>query len=556
MSLRIVAASFALCLLAGAPAQAAPPGDGGATGPAAALQASAKAPADPDRAVNDPTIYDTGPDGQVNQAQVNETASLKHHTMVIDGKLVRFTASAGHLVAYDSRKKAEAAFFYTAYTMEGTQKDKRPVTFLWNGGPGSASIWLHMGSWAPKRLKSDAPTIINPSQQPTSFPLIDNEITLLKQSDLVFVDPPGTGYSAAIAPHKNRDYWGVDVDGQVVTDFIIRFINQNNRQSSPKYLYGESYGGIRTPIVAKLLEREGTGRYDPDPSGKPPVVLTGVILNSPILDYASNCEMEEATSCGGYLPSYAMMANFFHKSPARGSQTVEQYLEALRQFTTVRYMPVEGMTAAARKKFLDTQKGWTLLADLVSRAALDTLTWYKNFKQLPGDYRNELMPGYELGRYDGRMKVPAGNSYAPDDYINVAFLNQFRQLMPYYVNYRSASTYEPLGNAIFYWNWNHNGTTDPNSLGDIQIALTYDPGLKWLVMHGYEDNATPGYQTEMDLIGVDLAGRVPVKWFEGGHMTYNTEASRPALEAVISDFFAAPPFKPGAVTEVAQRIAN
>ncbi|WP_088155580.1 S10 family serine carboxypeptidase-like protein [Inquilinus limosus] len=556
MSLRIVAASFALCLAASAPGLAAPPGAAADTAGAAQASLAQAAPrAEPDRVVNDPTIYNTGPTGQVNLAQVNETTSLKHHSMAIDGKLVRFTAGAGHLVVNGADGKPEAAFFYTAYTMDGAAKNTRPVTFLWNGGPGSASIWLHMGSWAPKRLKSDAPNIINPAQQPDSFPLVDNEITLLKQSDLVFVDPPGTGYSAAIAPHTNRDWWGVDADGVVVADFITRYINQYNRQSSPKYLYGESYGGIRTPIVAKLLERQGTSLYAPDPTGKPPVVLTGVILNSPILDYASNCEMEEAVSCGGYLPSYAMMANFFHKSPARGSQTIEQYLAGLRQFTSVRYAPVEAMTPGARKKFLDTQKGWALLNDLVARAALDTLTWYKSFKQLPGDYRNELMPGYELGRYDGRMKVPAGNSYAPDDYINLAFLNQFKQLMPYYVNYRSASTYEPLGNAIFYWNWNHNGTTDPNSLGDIQIALTYDPGLKWLVMHGYEDNATPGYQTELDLIGVDLYDRVPVKWFEGGHMTYNTEASRPALEAVISDFYAAPPFGSDAA-EIAQQAAN
>lgn len=550
MSLRSVTASLALCLLASSPGLAASPG---AAPQAAALQAKAPA-AEPDRVVNDPTLYNTGPDGQVNLAQVNETSSLKHHSMAIDGKLVRFTAGAGHLVVSGADGKPEAAFFYTAYTMDGAPKNTRPVTFLWNGGPGSASIWLHMGSWAPKRLKSDAPNIISYGTQPESFPLVDNEITLLKQSDLVFVDPPGTGYTAAIAPHKNRDFWGVDVDGQVVADFITRYINQANRQSSPKYLYGESYGGIRTPIVAKLLERQGTSRYAPDPTGKPPVILTGVILNSPILDYATNCEMVGDVSCAGYLPSYAMMANFFNKSPARGSQTIEQYLESLRQFTSVRYAPVEAMTAATRKKFLDTQKGWALLNDLVARAALDTLTWSRAFKQLPGDYREELMPGFDLGRYDGRMKVPAGNSYAPDDYINVAFLNQFKQLMPYYVNYRSASAYESLGNAIYYWDWNHNGTTDPNSLADIQVALTYDPGLKWLVMHGYEDNATPGYQTELDLIGVDLAGRVPVKWFEGGHMTYNTEASRPALEAVISDFYAAPPFgSDAATTEVARQ---
>ncbi|WP_244125905.1 S10 family serine carboxypeptidase-like protein [Burkholderia gladioli] len=504
-----------------------------------------------DKVLNDPNTYATTRSGTIKLASINEDTSVKRHTIAINGKTVPYTARAGHLVAYKTNaqgKTAEAAIFYTSYTRDGLGKENRPVTFLWNGGPGSASIWLHMGSWGPKRLKSDAPNMANDTVQPSSFPFEDNAISLLDESDIVFVDPPGTGLSTAISPLQNRDLWGTDADAQVVADFIVSYTNKFNRQSSPKYLYGESYGGIRTPIVANLLEQAGTSGYVPDPTGKPAKVLAGFILNSPLVDYNSNCDMEDGSvTCEGYIPSYAMAADYFKKSTQRGTRSQAEYLAELRTVArttfqnTYRTYFTNGRPKSTWNAFAASSQGQAVLNQLSSYTGISASTWKSNFNYTPGPFRSALVPGYQLGRYDARMKVPNGNSFAADDYINVAFLNQLKTYFPDFVNYQSKSAYQPLNNdTIGIWKWARAGlpaNTLPQSITDIQAVLTANPDAKLLILHGYEDIATPGFQTELDLEGVNLADRVPVKWFEGGHMIYNTEQSRAPLKQAIDAYY-------------------
>ncbi|KVW63347.1 peptidase [Burkholderia ubonensis] len=507
-----------------------------------------------DKELNDPNLYDTTKDGAIALSAINEDSSVKRHTITIDGKVLPYVARAGHLVAYrgtGTNKKAEAAIFYTAYTRDALPKENRPITFLWNGGPGSASIWLHMGSWGPKRLKSDAPNMADDAKQPESFPFEDNAISLLDQSDIVFVDPPGTGLSTAISPLKNGDLWGTDIDAQVVADFITSYTNKYNRQSSPKYLYGESYGGIRTPIVANLLEQAGTSGYAPDPSGKPAQVLAGFILNSPLVDYNSNCDMMRGqVTCEGYIPSYAMTADYFKKSVKRGGQTQEQYLNELRTLarsmfqTTFRtYFASNGTPNSKWAAFTAGPEGRAVLSKMADYTGIPASTWKSAFNYTPGPFRGALVSGYTLGRYDARMKVPNGNSFEADDYINVAFLNQLKTYFPDFVNYKNNSAYEPLNDeTIGNWKWQRAAGQAyyPQSITDIQAVLTADPNAKLLILHGYEDIATPGFQTELDLEGVNLADRIPVKWFEGGHMIYNTEMSRVPLKQAIDSYFRSP----------------
>lgn len=555
--------------------------------------------APPDTVVKETTFYDTTINGSVTLADVNETVSAMRHTMTINGKPTRFTARAGHLVAYAAAtgkdpagKSAEAAIFYTAYTRDDLPREKRPVTFFWNGGPGSSSIWLHMGSWGPKRLKSDAPNILASAytKQPDSFPFIDNEITLLEQSDLVFVDPPGTGHSTAVFPHRNLDFWGTDIDAKVVADFITRYNNVNNRQSSPKYLYGESYGGIRTPIVANLLEAAGTSRFDADPSGKPPTVLSGYILNSPLVDYTSTCDDNPTASCAGFAPSYAMAADYFKKS-TRTTESQADFLQAIKRYTKDIYTPTYNKYVVASKltpegkKFIATKEGADFLAGLAKKTGLNATIWTsENLNVKPSVFREKLIPGFMLGRFDARMKVPGLSEeeldladkqwdftlakygrdsvefkqaknfywdkvkyYAPDDYIDVAFPNQFSTYLSSFVNYQAVSNYESSSDpANHNWVWKRAGqsSNNPVSIPDIQSALTYDPALKLLILHGYEDIATPGYQTELDLAGAGLGERIPVKWFEGGHMIYNTEVSRPLLKETLDQYYLGAPHDP------------
>ncbi|MEX3630281.1 MAG: peptidase [Burkholderia sp.] len=506
-----------------------------------------------DKLLDDANIYDTRYDGSIALTKINEDSSVKRHTITIDNKVLPYVARAGHLIAYHgdgTGKKPEAAIFYTAYTRDALPKENRPVTFLWNGGPGSSSIWLHLGSWGPKRLKSDAPNMADPTKRPDSFPFEDNAVSLLDQSDIVFVDPPGTGYSTAIAPLTNTDLRGTDIDAQVVADFITSYINKYNRQSSPKYLYGESYGGIRTPIVANLLEQAGTSGYAPDPSGKPAKVLAGFILNSPILDYSSPCDSTRGeTSCAGFIPSYAMAADYFKKSSKRGAQSQEQYLAELRTLARKTFQPIydsyfkHGKPTEAWNSFASSAQGQTVINTLADYTGIPASSLQgRNFNMGPASFQSQLVSGYQLGRYDARMKVPNGNGFDADDYIDVAFLNQLKTYFPDFVNYKSRSRYKASGETTYPWKWQRAGSDsdNPESITDIQAVLTANPDAKLLILHGYEDIATPGFQTELELEGVHLGDRIPVKWFEGGHMIYNTESSRAPLKQVIGDYFQSP----------------
>ncbi|MGN8119924.1 S10 family serine carboxypeptidase-like protein [Labrys sp. 22185] len=263
---------------------------------------------------------------------VDETPSSKHHTYSVNGVTFDYTARAGHLIAYapensgnSGGKDAQASIFYMSYTRDDLPKDQRPVTFFWNGGPGEPSIWLHLGSYAPKYLKVDSPNLPVGPNMPDSFPLVDNPQTLLDQTDLVFIDVVGSGYSEAISPHKNKDFWTTMKDAGIFRDFITAYINKYNRQSSPKYLFGESYGGIRTPIVANLLEEAGISQYAPDSSGKPAIVLSGFSLNSPVLDFSSH------SLDSGQFASAAIAMDYYKKSSVRGALNEDEFVNKIRE---------------------------------------------------------------------------------------------------------------------------------------------------------------------------------------------------------------------------------
>ncbi|PSH69694.1 hypothetical protein CU102_05295 [Phyllobacterium brassicacearum] len=298
--------------------------------------------------MRDKNVYSAAADASLPLATVDETPAVKNHRIMINGKLVRYTAAAGHLIAYARKDTehpavnvAQASIFYIAYTREDLPRENRPVTFFWNGGPGYSSAWLHLGSWAPKRLKITASDVVKDlsKSETKGFSWVDNAETLLDKTDLVFVDPPGTGLSQAIAPYRNSDFWGMEADAQINRDFVVRFVNRYLRQSSPKYLYGESYDGIRLPIVANLLVAAERSNFDPDNTGRKPVTLSELVLGSPILDLGTNCSQTVDIGCAGYLPSYAMAADYHGLSTRRGTASPLEYIETLRAFVTEKYNP-------------------------------------------------------------------------------------------------------------------------------------------------------------------------------------------------------------------------
>ncbi|MEK1889569.1 MAG: hypothetical protein AAAB35_18790 [Phyllobacterium sp.] len=518
----------------GAPATAGGATTGGATPPATSVVAEVPSPAAPigapkpneselvaferlapkDNVVKDANIYDMTVEGSIDLDKVSEITSVKRQTITIDNKAVPFTARSGHLVAYTGKSperkepKAQAAIFYTSYTRDGLPKDQRPVTFFWNGGPGSGSIWLHMGSWAPKRIKTGDPIIPQSAllSPPTTFPVVDNTETLLDKTDLVFVDPPGTGLSTAVAPFINKSLWGTDIDTEVLANFITRYVNVNNRQSSHKYLYGESYGGIRTPIVANQLLDAGTSNFEPDPiygtdpTKKSAKVLAGIVLNSPILDYGASCSQGQVLFCTSMIPSFAMAADYHKKSSSRGPKPQGQYLQDLRTFVDKDIRAAMLPTGQWTRQALGTPPAYgEVIKKLSTYTGISTNLWATNPNLGVDIFKTQLIAGNRLNVYDARMKLPS-TSYDPKDYYDKGVSTQLKDHLQGYVNYSNGSTYEYLNKAVREnWQFSHRSSAQPSSLADIQAALIGNPDLIILILHGYEDLITPGLQTEVDL---------------------------------------------------------
>lgn len=524
--------------------------------------------------------------------EVSETPSVKRHSMMLNGKKVWFTAKAGHIIAYGQKdpvngeKDAKAAVFYMSYTRDDLPHENRPVTFFFNGGPGYASIFLHMAAYGPKRIVINAPYMA-PKLADNPFPLIDNEETLLDNSDLVFVDPVSEGFSTAIAPHTNDDFSDAKTDAEIVRDFVTSYSNKNNRQSSPKYLLGESWGSARVSLAASLLEEAGTSNYDPDPSGKPVKVLSGVVLQSPYLS-------GESCACHSGLPTDAMTAEYFQKPETswRGKRSLDQYADYIRQFAMQRYFPAlktynAGVIAAGKAretalaeaknemfaKFTDGAGGnvesdaltaettdnevvevepallarlQPVLQEFRNIAGDQTLTW-SDFAS--GNILTNRPVAASLGGYDARM---IADDYLTDWFDDTTLGNGVKDLLPAFLNYFSTGV-----ETVKDWHGNNvardqdyaiegQGVSE-NGLGgvaDLTAALSVDLHLKVMALHGYYDKSTPFFETEKQLQMAGLDKVIPVHVFDGGHMTYYVEATRPLLKKVFDEFYARVPGAP------------
>ncbi len=511
-----------------------------------------------DFVLNDPTAYNYHPDGSL-AAAVDERPAVKHHNMQIDGKTIWYTASAGHLTAFAKNPQKEdpqASIFYTAYTRDDLPTNNRPVTFFFNGGPGASSMYLHLAAFAPIRAFVDGRNV-KPEwtkAPPQDFPLIDNTESLLGKSDLVFVDMVGSGFSEAIAPKTNKSFWGTDVDVGIARDFIIRYINANKRQGSPKYLYGESYGGgIRVPKLAHALYEAGTGVYEKPDTDLKPTILSGVVFHSPAFDYG-------ADDREGLFPTLAMVADYLKVSTARGNMPTDEYVEKLRQFAAANY-DASPFTYLKSDADLDPYLG-------------PVFYYYPSLSYLAGNY---WAPGYDFNAYDARTHIkldtdsdgnPISLPYDFNFYDDVALQKDMTTYLPSFVNYKSSSQYVAASWAAD-WNdneslaselWEDNGVIR-NGLPDIVATLGYDPTIKLLTVHGYYDTVTPFYRSELSLKGVvldektgtTLLDRIPVKSFEGGHMIYYSEEARVPLIKTLEKFYDDPPYggsKPAATPPV------
>lgn len=448
-------------------------------------------------------------------AAPNENAAVIASHIQLDGQQFNYTATSGHLTASDARTgQAAASFFYVAYTLPGADVARRPLTFFYNGGPGSASAFLHLGSFGPRRLVSTLPSASIPPPQ-----LVDNQETLLATSDLVFVDAIGTGYSQAIAPNANQDFWGVDKDAAAFRDFVQRYVAVNQRAASPKFLFGESYGAPRTAVLANLLETAG-------------VPLAGLVLQSAIMDYNSNCGVLDpgAASCEGYVPTYAATSAWHQRAAAAPVGQVRGFAAGAYRSAIAAYLAGNVAPPPA------------VLSQLSAYTGLATLTWQQNFNMGPGYYQQNAVPGQLLGRYDARVAAPNGSALTVDGdpsltVVNAAFASGIAGYLAGELHYSARSAYVNFIDIVARWNFGHDGRQLPDTIPDLAAAMTLNPRLKLLAVNGYHDLATPFHQTELDLARLGENPSIILKYYVSGHMTYLDDTARRAQQLDLINFY-------------------
>jgi carboxypeptidase C (cathepsin A) len=517
---------------------------------------SSATPTQADQQLTDPIAYSAKAGDSLSAAQVSEKAAVVHHQWSSGGTTVNYTTTTGHLSASDPNGNPQATMSYVAYTAPSTNGTPRPVTFFYNGGPGSSSVWLRLGSFAPTRVATPDPQLTNWP----NFPLVDNPESLIDTTDMVFIDPPGTGLSEAIQPNTNQTFWGADPDVRVMRDFIQRYLTVNNRSSSPIYLYGESYGTPRTDMLALSLESAG-------------VHLTGIVLQSSILNYFADVgetnaitnnnaadyptELKYSTdSMIGYFVSFAQVAAYFDQvSPA--PTNLGAYAQQIQNFVTTQYASLTQygptnnfagtpvLTTPPVFPSNNTIASWSSLTSL-SPQALNA--YFGN-----AYYGTALVPGSTIGRYDGRVSLPSSDprlqadSDPSDILISQPFTTALATQMPSYLGYSAPNaTFQTLNNDIISaWDFSHDGQAVPDTIPDLLAALTLNPQLKVLSENGYHDLATPYFITENQLARLQtvsgLNANLQVTFYPGGHMIYLDNTARPQMKADLKSYFAGSP---------------
>jgi carboxypeptidase C (cathepsin A) len=465
-----------------------------------------------------------------------EKSSVTHHELSMGGKSLKYTATAGTLLIRDEEDKPYGSMFYVAYTLDGADAGTRPVSFLYNGGPGSATLWLHMGSFSPVRMETDSP---NPTAGPP-FNLIPNQYSLLDKTDLVFVDAPLTGYSRAAGKGQAKDFTGVDPDLKAFDRFIARYITVNQRWNSPKFLIGESYGTTRSAGLSDLLANDG-------------IQLNGIVLISSILNYAIRSPGYDMIYIGN-VPSYAAAAWYFNKVQNKPPD-IATWVQQARDFASGAYAQAlflgDKLPAAQLDSVAKEMSRLTGLSEQYIKEA--------NLRVSPTRFRKEVMRGDRrtLGRYDMRFEgvdVDAAGenpSYdASDTGIAGAFVAAVHDYLERELKFETTDTYRPSAGSIGQWEWKHKPPSggpgpggeqlSPYVAGDLAAAMRKNPHLKVFSANGYFDLATPFFLTEYDLdhmvLEPDLRGNVQFGYYPSGHMIYLNVDALKQLTADLGGF--------------------
>ena len=459
-----------------------------------------------------------------------EPPVITHHEIRAGGKVLRYTATAGMMPIKNRDGETEARIFFMAYTLDGvSDRSTRALTFSFNGGPGSASVWLHLGCIGPRRVP------MNPDGAMPAPPyhLVDNQQTWLDQTDLVFIDPVGTGYSRIVRPEASR-FIGLNGDIESVGEFIRMFLVRNERWTSPLFLAGESYGTTRASALSGYLIDRGIAFNG--------IVLISTIMNFETTDFAAGNDLPYVM----FLPSYAATA-WYHKKLPRDlqSKSVHQVATEAEQWAANEYS-----LALAKGDRLQGAERQEAIAKLSRYTGLDkTFIENANLRVSLNFFRKELLRDEKrsIGRLDARFKgydssyVTAGPDFdASEAAIRPPYTSTFNNYVRSELGFKSDLEYYILGGGFTSpWNWGTNNGYVDTSIA-LRNALAKNPYLKVFVAMGYYDMATPYFAVDYTLhhISLDpmLLGNISTDHYEAGHMMYIDEKSLAKLRSDVGKF--------------------
>ena len=439
----------------------------------------------------------------------------------------------------DGNPTAEASMFYVAYFRKGARPENRPITFLYNGGPGSASVWLHMGAFGPRRVV----TLDHDHGPAAPYQLVNNDQSLLDASDLVFIDAPGTGFSRIAGRDKEKKFWGIDQDGHAFSDFIAAFLSKYGRWNSPKYLFGESYGTTRSAVLINQLEQDKS------------VDFNGVILLSQILNFDASVDQPELNPGVDLpyivaLPTYAATAWYHHKLPGNPGD-LRALLSEVETFASTDYA-----AALQQGSALDPAQA-DRIAGLLNRYTGLPVEYLKRARLRVdgGEFEKSLQGDSDIttGRLDTRFSGPTMDPMSKEaDYdpqsaaIGSAYVSAFNDYVRKQLGYGEGKYYKP-DIAIDDWDMKHQppNSTQPvagsaNVMPDLAAAMKYNPKLKIMLNAGYYDLATPYYEGIFEMhhlpIPQSLQANIEYKQYTSGHMVYANQDSLKQLHDNVADF--------------------
>jgi len=479
-------------------------------------------------------------------------------SVTVNGRKIDYEAVAGTLVVHpkdwddvpqnadkdDKKSPPEASMFYVAYFgkdgKNGKPDPSRPITFLFNGGPGSSTVWLHMGAFGPRRVLT-----ADDSHTPAApYRIVNNEYSLLDASDLVFVDAPGAGFSRISGKDKEKAFYGIDADAQAFADFIARFLSKYERWNSPKFLFGESYGTTRNAVLINILETEKS------------IDFNGVINLSQILVFAGS--PDEADISPGVdlpyelaLPTYAATAWYHHALP-KPDRDLPSLLAEVQHYALNEYAVAlqagSSLDPAQRLVVANKLHDYTgLPVDYILKA---------NLRITGGVFSKTLLSTQDVtvGRLDTRFAGPTIDPLSKEaDYdpqgaaLGSAYVSAFNQYVRAELKFGQDKTFKPYVDVWKTWEFKHQPPGAPMALPmtpdvtpDLASAIKYNPRLKVMLNAGYFDLATPYFQGVYEMnhlpIPLSLRGNIEIHFYNSGHMVYANEPSFKALHANVADF--------------------